>query len=183
MILKFFFSENKSFWDRKPFIFHYVGPTSVWAKKNGQKAIQGMKGLIDHLFLLYPFEQKYYEKSGLSFSCVGPPILEVLNSQTDNPTSFRSRYRISNSILLIALLPGSRMQEVERLLPVFHQTLTLLKKEFASFRVLIPTTFELHQYIQDYTSKWNIPSYVICFPTLREKLQAFMVKISQISFF
>lgn len=84
--------------------YYYVAP-SVWAWRPGRA--KKLAKLVDHLFCLFPFEPPYFLQHGLKTTFVGHPLVEEL------PDSFEKDPR---SILL---LPGSRQQEINVLLPLF----------------------------------------------------------------
>jgi lipid-A-disaccharide synthase len=87
-------------------IIHYVAP-SVWAWRP-QRAAQ-VAALFDHLFTLFDFEPPYFTKEGLDTTFVGHPATETFFSVDTQ----------KRDVLLI--LPGSRKQEVKRLLPIFME--------------------------------------------------------------
>jgi len=95
---------------------HYVAP-SVWAYK--PKRAHKTALLFDLLLTLLPFEPPYFEKEGLKTVFVGHPVL--WENQKGNGTAFRTRHDIPADEPILLILPGSRMGEVKRLLPIFSQ--------------------------------------------------------------
>ena len=92
---------------------HYISP-SVWAwKKNRVRTIQRD---IDHLHVILPFEKAWYAHEGVDVHWVGHPLLELLEGETESLASK------SDSKPRLLLLPGSRAQELERMLPVLVET-------------------------------------------------------------
>lgn len=93
---------------------HYVAP-SVWAYKPGRAAKTAM--LFNQLLALLPFEPPYFEKVGLKTTFVGHPVL--WEPQKGDAAAFRVRHNLTSEEPLLLILPGSRMGEVRRHLPLF----------------------------------------------------------------
>ena len=88
-----------------------------------------MKRLIDKMFVVFPFEVEIYRQAGINVEFVGHPLLEAI-AKLEEPGGFRERFGISMGKRLLALLPGSRVQEVERILPLMAKAASALKNEF-----------------------------------------------------
>ena len=96
--------------------YYYISP-QIWAWKEGR--IKKIKKSIDKLFVIFPFEKKYYnEKHNMDTFYYGHPLIEVINSYKIN-NSFFSENNIPNNKQVIAFLPGSRVQEIKTMLPIF----------------------------------------------------------------
>src|SRR6056300_637079 len=87
--------------------FHYVAP-SVWAWKSYRA--KKISKFLDHLFVLYPFEKKYFTIHGLNTTFTGHPIA-FDNKYIKNEYFFDDSLK-NNSILKIGILPGSRLSEI-----------------------------------------------------------------------
>jgi lipid-A-disaccharide synthase len=94
-------------------VFYYISP-KVWAWN--QKRVLKIKKIVDRLFCILPFEVDFYKEWGMNVDYVGNPLLDEKASFKPNP-AFRKIHQIGEE-KIIALLPGSRKQEIERLLPV-----------------------------------------------------------------
>lgn len=96
--------------------FYYISP-KVWAWKKGR--IKTMKKVLDKLFVIFPFEKKFFEKYNFNVEYVGNPILdEILDfTQTQKKGDFLSKNSLGSKPI-IALLPGSRVQEIKTTLPI-----------------------------------------------------------------
>ena len=114
---------------------HYVAP-QVWKKK--KKRAQTMYKYVDHLLTLLPQEPKYFTPYRLPATFVGHPVIESRVTSGD-ASAFRQKYKIAPEKRIIAVLPGSRHNEVSRLLPVFLETARLLKQTDDTFYFVIPT--------------------------------------------
>jgi len=98
-------------------VFYYISP-KVWAWN--QKRVLKIKKFVDHMFCILPFEVDFYKKWGMDVDYVGNPILDAIAS---NPPD--ELFKITNNLdvrPIIALLPGSRKQELERVLPEMVRT-------------------------------------------------------------
>ncbi|WP_448103318.1 lipid-A-disaccharide synthase [Pedobacter panaciterrae] len=92
-------------------VCYYISP-KVWAWN--QKRVLKIKRIVDKLFCILPFEVDFYKEWGMEVDYVGNPLLDAIAQFTPDP-SFKKTYGLNDKI--IALLPGSRKQEIERLLP------------------------------------------------------------------
>ena len=94
---------------------HYVAP-QVWAWK--KKRAKTMYKYVDLLLTLLPQEPKYFTPYHLEAVCVGHPVIEsqVVNGDGE---AFRKQFKIPEDKTIISVLPGSRHNEVARLLPDF----------------------------------------------------------------
>lgn len=97
---------------------HYVSP-SVWAWR--QYRIHGIKRAVDLMLVLFPFEQSIYEQNGIAVDFVGHPLADRIPPGTDRPAA-RRRLGIDTGQPLVAIMPGSRRSELERMLPIQLQT-------------------------------------------------------------
>ncbi|PWE29198.1 lipid-A-disaccharide synthase [Pararhodobacter marinus] len=113
---------------------HYVAP-SVWAWRPGRAA--KMARHVDHVLALLPFEPPYMRAAGMSCDFVGHPIAAEPVASMDEARAFRAAHGIAAEAPLLLMLPGSRKGEIERLGPVFADTLARL--DVPGLRVVIPT--------------------------------------------
>tara|TARA_R110002074_G_scaffold1134_13_gene6898 strand:+ start:5114 stop:6295 length:1182 start_codon:yes stop_codon:yes gene_type:complete len=120
-------------------IVHYGAPT-VWAWR--PKRAKAVARFLDHMLCLYPFEPPYFTREGLAASYIGHPIALSMGAQPgadDRAADFRSRHAVAADAQVLAVLPGSRGGELDRLLPVFGETLTRLWAGGWRGRVVVPT--------------------------------------------
>jgi lipid-A-disaccharide synthase len=95
-------------------VLYYIAP-QVWAWKENR--IHAMRKCIKHLFVVLPFEQEYFEERGMPVTFVGHPLLDQVSESLENCVSFQQRNGLSDKPI-IALLPGSRKQEIATMLPI-----------------------------------------------------------------
>lgn len=93
-------------------VCYYISP-KVWAWN--QKRVLKIKRIVDHLFCILPFEVDFYKNWGMQVDYVGNPLLDAVSAFKPDP-DFHRRNHLSDK-KVIALLPGSRKQEISRLLP------------------------------------------------------------------
>jgi len=94
-------------------VYYYISP-KVWAWN--QKRVLKIKKVVDKMFCILPFELDFYKSWGMEVDYVGNPLLDEISRFQPNPQFFTENQIPGQPI--IALLPGSRVQEIERLLPV-----------------------------------------------------------------
>lgn len=99
---------------------YYISP-QVWAWKEGR--VKTLRKVIDRMLVILPFEKDFYAKHGYEVSYVGHPLIEIIEGYRilhDN-SSLKEKLGISKEKQIVALLPGSRKQEIEKKLPVMLQ--------------------------------------------------------------
>lgn len=112
----------------------YVSP-SVWAWRQGR--VHGIKQSIDLVLCLFPFEKVFYEQYEVPAAFVGHPLAKQL--PLENPIQIaKQELGIDENQKHIALLPGSRKGEVERLLPMLLSAANILHTKHPDIQFLIP---------------------------------------------
>ena len=112
----------------------YVSP-SVWAWRQGR--VQGIKASIDLVLCLFPFEKAFYQKFQVNSAFVGHPLASQL--PLENPINdAKQALGLDLTQKHIALLPGSRRGEIERLAPLVLDAAQLLYKKYPNYVFLIP---------------------------------------------
>lgn len=112
----------------------YVSP-SVWAWR--QKRVYGIKQSIDLVMCLFPFECDFYKQYGVPAVFVGHPLAQQLSLE-DQQAQARQQLNLSLHQQYIALLPGSRRGEIQRLLPVLLDSVKLLLTRYPDVQFIIP---------------------------------------------
>lgn len=148
-------------------LIHYVAPM-VWAWRAGRA--RRMARWYDHLMTLLPFEPPYFERVGLSCSCVGHPVLESGADRGDGGR-FRAAHGLASDDWLIAVLPGSRAGEIRRLLPIFGAALDHVHRTIGPVRVVVPTVATVAATVAEAVSSW--PGRPIVVQRPEEKYDSF----------
>lgn len=95
---------------------YYISP-QVWASRSSR--VQKIKRDIDQMYVILPFEKDFYADYDFEVTFVGHPLLDaVANTELPDQTSFRSFNKLHPQKPIVALLPGSRKQEVQKMLYV-----------------------------------------------------------------
>ena len=92
---------------------YYISP-KIWAWN--QKRVHKIKKVVDHMFCILPFEVDFYKQYHYQVDYVGNPLLDAISEHQFNP-DFVKDNNLSEKQDIIALLPGSRKMEIERILP------------------------------------------------------------------
>jgi len=112
----------------------YISP-SVWAWRKGR--MKTLAKVTDALLCILPFEPDFYEGSGVNTHFVGNPIAEQMPSLKP-PAAFKQALGFSSKTPLLALVPGSRRMEIQRMLPVFVKAANLIAKHIPGLEILLP---------------------------------------------
>ncbi|MFN5416516.1 MAG: lipid-A-disaccharide synthase [Flavobacteriia bacterium] len=113
-------------------VYYYISP-QVWAWK--QSRVHKIKRFVDHMFVILPFEKEFYQKFNYEVEFVGHPLLDAIDQYKENQFNEEEFRRLNNlgSKPIIAVLPGSRKQEIKAKLPVMLQAV----KGFDQFEIIV----------------------------------------------
>lgn len=114
-------------------VFYYIAP-QVWAWH--QSRAKKMAKFIDRMAVIFDFEEDFFKKYKIDTHFVGHPLLDSIKTKMDKD-SFYKKYSLNNADPLLALLPGSRKQEVENLLSAMLKTAELLKTKNNRMQIAI----------------------------------------------
>lgn len=103
---------------------YYVSP-QIWAWKESR--IHRIRRDIDLMLVILPFEKAFYKKWDMEVEFVGHPLLDAIGNQQWSDEAWRNRHQIPADRPLIALLPGSRKQEISTMLPIMLEAAARLK--------------------------------------------------------
>ncbi len=139
-------------------IIYYISP-QIWAWKENR--VQLIRSVVDKMLVILPFEKEFYAKHGINVEFVGHPLLEYLQN-TNTSDYFFQKYNLSKDKYTIALLPGSRQKEVEKLLPIMLKTAQLLYQDNNKLQfILIQAPTVEKTVINDCLADTTIPVKVI----------------------
>ncbi len=113
---------------------HYVSP-SVWAWRESR--VEKMKGSMDLMLTLFPFEVDFYKKHHIPAEFCGHPLADEIPLESD-PTNARKALGLPEDKFILAVLPGSRMGEIKRIAPDFLAGLKKLQKKHPDWVVVSP---------------------------------------------
>lgn len=133
-------------------VFYYIPPT-VWAWKEWR--IKSLRKYVDRLFIIFPFEVDFYKNRGMKAFYFGNPLSESIANHEcmkESDETFRKRCNLDNKPI-IALLAGSRNNEIKVLLPLFVQ----LEDRFPDYQLVIAGVSSIEREIYEkYISGTNI---------------------------
>ena len=134
-------------------VLYYVSP-QVWAWRKGR--VKTIAEVSDRIAVILPFEEKIYRGTGVQCEFVGHPVLEEIESMTEDRAGLRKNSGINTDSTVVALLPGSRPHELKSLLPVMIDVVRNFKAEFPDYncRFIMPVApnVDIEKY-QNYISR------------------------------
>ncbi|WP_291358642.1 MULTISPECIES: lipid-A-disaccharide synthase [Acinetobacter] len=119
----------------------YVSP-SVWAWRQGR--VHGIKACIDLVLCLFPFEKAFFKKWDVPAAFVGHPLASQLPLNNDLAEA-QAELGLDPAQKYIALLPGSRRGEIERLGPLVLDAAKILHQKYPDYTFLIPAINEMRK--------------------------------------
>ena len=120
---------------------HYVAP-QVWVWREGR--VKKFKKFLDHILLLFDFEKKYFDKENIPNTFVGHPLLE---QEINNKIDLSSM--ISSDKKIISIFSGSRLSEINLLLPILIDFIEMMNKKFNDFTFVFHATEESKDLIKN----------------------------------
>ncbi len=110
-------------------VFYYISP-QVWAWKKGR--VKQIKEYVEKMFVILPFEKEFYKNEGLAVEYVGHPFLDAILPIKGKENNLRKECKLGDKPI-IAMLPGSRPQEISRMLPI----MLAVKSTFPQFQFVV----------------------------------------------
>jgi len=126
-------------------VFYYISP-QIWASRTGR--VETIKKYIHKMIVIFKFEQEFYRKHGIEADFVGHPLLDIVKP-TMTKEEFQDRFQLPQAKTTIALLPGSRKQEIENILPVMLKTSALIQNKIKDVRFVIAKAPQVDQDIYE----------------------------------
>ena len=146
---------------------HYVAP-QVWAWRENR--VRKYPGLWERLLCLLPFEPAFFAGHGLAAEFVGHPVLES-GAETGDAARFRAAQGLAPHAMPVVLMPGSRVTEITRLMPIFAEALHLLEDRFPNLVPVMPVAASVAPRVTEAVAAW--PHKPILVTGLAEKHDAF----------
>lgn len=135
---------------------HFIGP-SIWAWRAGR--IERIRRAVDHVLLIFPFEEEIYRKAGIPATYVGHPLADRIPERVDTEAARRALGLFPGGGPVVALLPGSRGGEVERLGPDFLRTAAWLHLHRPDIRFLVPAASDrLFERLREMAAALKLPA-------------------------
>ena len=132
---------------RKPNIktIHFVAP-QVWVWR--EHRVKQLKFFLDHILLLFPFEKKYFDKENIKSTFTGHPLLEE-----QEKTKIDISQIIKKDKKIFSIYPGSRMSEINVLLPILLEFVKLMNEKYTDIFFIFHSTTEHSRLIHNLLSK------------------------------
>lgn len=139
---------------------HFVSP-SIWAWR--PERIQNIRRAVDHMLLVFPFEEEIYRKAGIPATFVGHPLAGIIPMEPDTMGARQHFGLPDDGLPVITVMPGSRVDEVKGCGPVFFEAVERLLQRQGDAHVLIPAI--------DEQARNNILSVASLYPRLAQAMQ------------
>ena len=114
-------------------VVYYVSP-QIWASREGR--INCIKKFISLIIVLFKFEEEFYQQRQIQATCVGHPLIDLVKPSIEQQ-NFLDSFGINPTKKIIALLPGSRKQEVKLILPLMLKAAQLINKAICETQFII----------------------------------------------
>ena len=130
-------------------IIYYISP-QVWAWKEGR--VKSIRQVVDKMLVILPFEEKFYEKWNYKVEYVGHPLVQVVNDFLETHPKKQAEGKP-----IVALLPGSRKQEVAKKLPIMLEA----SKNFPGFQFVVAKASSLDDdFYSEFLKSYSEVSFV-----------------------
>ena len=139
---------------------HFVSP-SIWAWR--PERIQNIRRAVDHMLLVFPFEEEIYRKAGIPATFVGHPLAGIIPMEPDTMGARQHFGLPDDGLPVITVMPGSRVDEVKGCGPVFFEAVERLLQRQGDAHVLIPAI--------DEQARSNILCVASLYPRLAQAMQ------------
>lgn len=136
---------------------HYVAP-QVWAWR--QERVKKFPGLWEELLCLLPFEPDFFAPHGLHPVFTGHPVLES-GAGSGDAARFCAAQGLAQSDVPVVLMPGSRVTETTRLLPVFRDTMALLGEKIPHLRPVLAAAPVIADAVEARTRDWKTRPIIV----------------------
>jgi len=139
-------------------VIYYVSP-QVWASREGR--INSIKKFISKMVVLFKFEEEFYKKREIQATCTGHPLIDLAKPVLQKQ-EFIENYRLSPVKKTIAILPGSRKQEIKIMLPLMLKAAKLINKTIPQTQFIIAkaSNLDTQTYLNEY-KKFNLDIKII----------------------
>ncbi|HVP85798.1 MAG TPA: lipid-A-disaccharide synthase [Rhizomicrobium sp.] len=136
---------------------NYVAP-QVWASRAYRA--RAMAKYFDLVLALLPFEAPFFERHGLKSTFVGHPVIERA-ARMKGGAELRARLNIPADAPLLAVLPGSRTNEIRFILPIFREAVRIAAKRIPNLVAILPTVPHVAARVRAAIKDWPTPIHLI----------------------
>ena len=132
---------------------HYVAP-QVWLWRESR--VKKIKNFVDHILLLFKFEKKYFDRKKIKSTFVGHPLLDV---NTKNKVDLG--YLLEKNKKIISIFPGSRLSEINTLMPILIKFINLSQSKNNNFLFVFHVTQEFKNLVNKFLLASGLKNYEI----------------------
>ena len=132
---------------------HYVAP-QVWLWRESR--VKKIKNFVDHILLLFKFEKKYFDRENIKSTFVGHPLLDV---NTKNKVDLG--YLLEKNKKIISIFPGSRLSEINTLMPILIKFINLSQSKNNNFLFAFHVTQEFKNIVNKFLLASGLKNYEI----------------------
>lgn len=136
---------------------HYVAP-QVWAWR--QKRVKHYPGLWEELLCLLPFEPAFFAQYDLHPVFTGHPVLES-GADRGNADRFFATHKILRSATALVIMPGSRVTETSRLMPIFRETMARLQLDIPNLVPVLAAAPGIAEAAAAMTADWAVEPIIV----------------------
>ena len=133
-------------------------PPQVWASRSYRA--KKMARYVDAVITFFPFETEFFQRYGIAAYVAGYPVIERADLMRGGD-AFRNAHGIAPDASLIAVLPGSRRNEIRFILPVFRQAVELLARDIPGLNCVMPTVPHVAYLVREAAAEWPTPVHVV----------------------
>ena len=132
---------------------HYVAP-QVWLWRESR--VKKIKNFVDHILLLFKFEKKHFDRENIKSTFVGHPLLDV---NTKNKVDLG--YLLKKNKRIISIFPGSRLSEINTLMPILIKFINLAQNKHNNFLFVFHVTQEFKDLVNKFLLASGLKNYEI----------------------
>lgn len=134
-------------------VVYYIAP-SAWAWRKGRAKTIGES--VERVASIFPFEAEVYRKAGAKVSFVGHPLLDVVKPSMSREEAF-DFFKADITRPVITLMPGSRKQEIESLLPEMLRALALIQQKHTDIQCFLPLASTIpREWVEDICRQFSV---------------------------
>jgi lipid-A-disaccharide synthase len=140
-------------------VIYYISP-QVWAWRTSR--VKLIRKVVDHMLVLFPFEEKFYREHDVRVSFVGHPALDELPESLQRPLEARTRFGLSENDVVLGLMPGSRHSEIEHHLKTQLAAAEILIRRHPAIRpvLMVAPTLE-RDYVKKAMGDFSFPIQIV----------------------
>jgi lipid-A-disaccharide synthase len=139
-------------------VFYYISP-QVWAWREGR--VKKIAKLVPKLVVILPFEVPFYRQRGIDCEFVGHPLIDIAKPHLSKEQAYEM-FRLDKNKRTLGLLPGSRQEEVQKLLPVLLESVHLLLRDFPDLQFIMPLAPAINRSeIEAYIGRFNVDIRIV----------------------